>query len=347
MGLEQRIQPFETLADGQVVHRLELGTEPGVVVSLLTLGATLHRLELTGGDGVRRNVVLGRPSAAAYLAATDYRGGTIGRYANRIAGGRFPLDGRTVEVGAHDRGQHLHGGPDGFDRRLWSVDEYDAHQAVLRLRSPDGDQGFPGTLEVTARFEVEGHRVRISLQATTGAPTVVNLTNHAYFNLEGAGTGTIDEHELEVVADHYTPIDAVGIPFGEHLAVSGTSFDTRKPVRIGALVASPEEQIAAIGGLDHNYVLNGHGLRTAAVLTSPRTLTRAGLSTDQPGLQVFTGGSLEEPRAGIALEPQLFPDTPHHPEWPSARLEPGETYRSEIVWEFGPISAGRSGAGAP
>ncbi|MCY7396155.1 MAG: galactose mutarotase [Nocardioides sp.] len=345
---------FGTLEDGSVVHRLVLGSAPGPVLHLLTLGATVHRLEVTGGDGVRRNLALGHATPADYLASTYYIGGTIGRYANRIAGGRFPLQGREVRVGAHDRGNHLHGGPDGFDRRRWRVLEHSPDHAVLGLESPDGDQGFPGAVSARARFELTGDpkqvggTVSLVLTATTDALTPVNLTSHAYLNLDGDGAGSIDEHLLQVEADHYTPVDDTGIPVAGHAPVAGTAFDFREPARIGPAVRSGQEQVAAARGIDHNYVLRGGagpGLHPAAVLTSPRTRTRLELRTDQPGLQVYTGnfldgghrsaqGRLYRQGDGIALEPQLFPDSPHHPEWPSALLAPGETYRAELVWRF-------------
>lgn len=328
------IDHFDSLEDGRAVHRVVLGAEPGIVLHLLTLGATVHRLEVTGGDGLRRSVVLRRPTAAAYLGATDYLGGTIGRYANRIAHGRFDLEGRAVTVGVNDRGHHLHGGPDGFDRRLWEVEAHDATSASLRLRSPDGDQGFPGTLDVVARFVVEGNRVRVGFEATCDATTLVNLTSHVYWNLDGSDAGPVDDHELTVVADRFTPVDPVGIPLGDHADVAGTALDCRRPTPIGVIVRSQEAQVRQSAGLDHNYVVRGTGDRTVAVLVSRRTRTRMELRSDQPGLQVYTGAHLAEPRTGIALEPQLFPDSPHHPEWPTARLEPGQTYRAGLSWDL-------------
>jgi aldose 1-epimerase len=339
---------FGVLPDGRPVHCLVLGREPGPVLRVLDLGATVHGLEVCCGDGRRREVVLAHRSVADLLASRDYLGSTVGRYANRIAGGRFELDGVEVQVGTHDRGNHLHGGPDGFERRLWSLVDHSATHAVLALDSPDGDQGFPGRLQATVRFEVSDDGVAIGFEATTDAPTLVNLTNHAYFNLDGAGTGTIDHHELTVLADDYTPIDAMAIPLGAHAPVAGTPFDFREPAPIGPAVRSGHEQVVGAGGLDHNYVLRGSGMRPAAVLASRRTGTTLEVSTDQPGLQVYTGNALDGCLAtasggrhrqgdGIALEPQLFPDTPHHPEWPSAVLRPGETYRAALAWRFGTL----------
>ena len=340
---------FGLLPDGREVHLLALGAEPGPVVEVLTLGASVHRLFVTASDGRRHNVALGHASVQDRLASGDYIGATVGRYANRIASGRFTLDGREVRVPTHDRGNALHGGPDGFDRRLWSVEHLDTHVAELSLQSPDGDMGFPGTLTVRARYEVVGDAVRIGLEATTDAPTVVNLTNHAYLNLDGDGSGTVDDHVLTLDADHYTPVDDAGIPIGGptggHAPVDGTPFDFREPRRIGTAVRTNHPQVRAARGIDHNVVVRGEGLRRAAVVESGRTGIRMELHTDQPGLQVYTGNFLDGSRTsstglayrqgdGLALEPQLFPDSPNRPEWPSAVLLPGERYHSRIEWRF-------------
>ncbi len=290
---------------------ISIGEPPGPVLTLLDLGATVQRLVVYG-----RDVVLGYHTAAEYLASTSYVGGTIGRYANRIAGGRFELDGGEVRVVTNDRGNHLHGGPGGFDRRIWDLVEHGPQHAVLRLVSPDGDQGFPGELTATARFEVMADRVAIDLGATSTATTVVNLTNHAYFDLG-------DDQELTVAAGEYTPVDPTGIPVGKHAPVAGTPYDLTVTRVVGDL------------RIDHNYVVDGTGLRTAAVLESPRTGARLELRSDQPGLQVYTGGEL----GGVALEPQRFPDSPNHPDFPSAVLRPGETYRSRIEWVFARLPA--------
>lgn len=339
-----------TTPDGQSVRCLTIGGPPGPVVEVLTLGATVHRLEVAGGDGVRRNVVLGHADLADRLASSDYLGGTIGRYANRIAGGRFELDGREVVVGAHDRGHSLHGGPDGFDRRVWSVLSHEPDEVVLELVSPDGDQGFPGEVAVRVAFRVDGDVVGVEMSATTDAPTLVNLTNHAYFNLDGAGAGAVDDHLLTVHADEFTPVDSTGIPLGDHAPVVGTPFDFRRPARLGERVRTAHEQVVDARGVDHNFVVRGDGLRVHAVLESPRSGTRLELLSDQPGLQVYTGNFLDGARSGargrlhrqgdgIALEPQLFPDSPHHPEWPSAVLRPGVRYRARLAWAFSATAA--------
>lgn len=330
------------MTDPDAAETVELGRAPGPVLHVLTLGATMHGLEIRCGDGVRRNVLVGLPGARDLLASGDYLGGTIGRYANRIAGGRFTIDGEEHRVGAHDRGNSLHGGPDGFDRRLWEVVERDDASATLRLVSPDGDQGFPGEVTALARFTVGADRVALDLSATTTRPTVVNVTSHAYFNLDGRGT--VDRHLLEVAASSYTPVDETAIPLGDHAPVDGTPFDLRSPVEVGDVVRQPHPQVAAAHGIDHNFVVDGSGLRRVARLESRRSRTAMELWSDQPGLQVYTGnflsggvlgrGRLLRQGDGIALEPQLFPDSPNRPAWPSPVLRPGETYASRIEWRF-------------
>ena len=337
---------FGQMPDGQEVELLTVGTAPGPVVEVLTLGAAVHRLEVTCGDGPRRNVVLGHASVSDRLASDAYLGATIGRYANRIARGRFELAGREVVVGTHDRGNSLHGGPDGFDRRVWDVVSAADDHVALRLVSPDGDQGFPGRLTADVRYEVDGDTVRVRHGATTDAPTVVNLTNHSYFNLDGDGAGVVDRHLLTLDADHYVPVDGTGIPIGDPVAVDGTPFDFRHAGPVGAAARSNHPQVAAARGIDHDVVVRGAGLRRAAVLESPTTVTRLELWTDQPGLQVYTGNFLDGSHRsslgvayrqgdGLALEPQLHPDTPNHPGWPTAVLEPGQRYVHVLEWRFG------------
>jgi aldose 1-epimerase len=309
---------------------------------LLDLGATVHSLEVTGGDGTRRNVVLGHPTAQDYLDSTAYLGATVGRYANRIASGRFRIDGTEHQVATNDRGNALHGGPDGFDKRLWRVASATGDRAELRLESPDGDQGFPGRLHATARFTVGTDEVRLELEAVTDAPTVVNLTSHTYFNLTGGGT--VEEHLLSVPADRYTPVDGSGIPLGGYEAVGGTPFDLRKPTRIATAVRTAHPQVAAATGIDHNLAPRGSGLRPVASVESTEARLRLTVSSDQPGLQVYTGNFLDgsSPGAsgllrqgdGLALEAQLPPDTPNRPQFGSAVLRPDQTYRSTIVWSL-------------
>lgn len=330
------------------VQVLTIGSAPGPVLELLDLGATVHRLWVTGGDGVRRNVVLGHASPQAYLDSTDHLGATVGRYANRIAGGRFPLGDRVVQLETNDRGNTLHGGPEGFDRRLWEVMDGSQNRARLRLVSPDGDQGFPGRLEAVVRFEASAEGIRVGFEATADATTVVNLTNHAYFNLDGEGTGSVDDHLLWVAADDYLPVDDTGIPRGAPERVQGTPFDLRRPTRVGDCARAGHPQVVTAHGIDHNFCLHGSGWRTVATVDSRRADTRMELLSDQPGLQVYSGnfldGALDSTQDrlyrqgdGLALEPQLFPDSPNRPDFASPTLRPGDTYRSTLAWRFLPL----------
>ncbi len=327
-------------------RRLVLGTRPGVVLTLLDFGAAVQRLEVTGGDGVRRNVVLAHDDPESHVGTGLYLGATIGRYANRIASGRFVLDGEPVQVDTNDRGNHLHGGSEGFDQRVWDVLDHDQQSARLQLVSPHGDQGFPGRLVVTAEIAVEGNDVLWSLAAETDRPTVVNLTQHSYFNLDGEGAGALDEHVLSVPADRFTPVDPSGIPLPTgHAPVIGTPFDLRTPRRLGPIMRSSAEQVVRGPGIDHNFVVKGAGERTCAVVASPAAGLRLEVRSNQPGLQVYTGNFLDGTVAGpsgrlyrqgdgIALEPQRHPDTPNHPAFGSAVLRPGDRYESTVRWRF-------------
>ena len=330
-----RVEDFGRCRLGPV-RRLVVGSEPGPVLEVLDLGATVHRLWVTCGDGVRRNVVLGHATPQEYLESVDYIGGTIGRYANRIEGGRFPLDGSVVRLETNEGGNTLHGGPDGFDQRMWQLVHHTDDQLTLSLTSPAGDQGFPGELIVLAVFETTADSVRVRLEASADAPTVVCLTSHAYFNLDGDGSGTMEDHLLQVQAAAYLPVDGHGIP-QDPAPVDRTPFDLRQPTTLGP-------RIEETGGFDHSFLLD-RGRGPVARLDSVTTRTRMELHTDQPGLQVYTGGGLDGSRrsstgepypaeAGIALEPQLSPDTPNRPDLGSAVLRPGESYRAGLEWRF-------------
>ncbi len=223
-------EPFGTCEVGPV-RRLTIGSEPGVVLEVLDLGATVHRLDVTDRQGRRRNVVVNHPDAQAYLDGNDYRGATIGRVANRIGAGGFEVDGRLVEPTPNEGSTTLHGGPDGFDRRIWEVVEHSPDLLRLRLVSPDGDQGFPGEVTSTVTYSTSAGSVGVEMDSTTTAPTVVNLTNHVYWNLDGAAT--IDEHVLGVQADEYLLVDDAGISTGEIVPVDATPYDLRRPTRVG------------------------------------------------------------------------------------------------------------------
>ena len=324
---------------------LELSTD-GLRLELVTAGAAVRRLVVDdpGGPDGPVDVVLGLPAARDYVDDGGYLGATIGRFGNRIAGGRFDLDGVEHRLTTNQFGNTLHGGERGFDRHAWAVADEGPTHATLTLTSPDGDQGFPGRLEVAVTFRVAPGEVEIAYRARTDAPTVVNLTNHAYFQLDGAGTGPVDDHELEVAAAAFLPLRDDLVPTGEVRAVAGTRFDLRRARRLGDVLAGDDPQLRIAGGLDHHYVVDGSGLRRAA-----RLVGRSGRSlevhTDQPGVQVYTGAHFDGsvtgldgplgPRAGVALETQGFPDAPNHPDFPSAVLRPGQEYATTTLWRLG------------
>ena len=263
--------PSEECRTGEWCVGWSSASEPGTILEILELGATVRSLVVPVGHERRRSVALGHPRIVDYLASTAYLGASIGRYANRIEGASFELDGRTVSLAPNDRGSNLHGGPAGFDRQLWTTTEATSRRAVLELISPDGDQGFPGELRVRAAFEVDADSVRVEYSAATDRPTVINLTNHTYFNLDG--DGDIRRHRLSVAADKYTPVSATGLPLGPHHPVDGTAFDLRHSTLIRDVLESQDPQVTSLGGLDHNFVTRGSGLRDIAVLDS---------STDRP-----------------------------------------------------------------
>lgn len=338
---------FGRLSTGQEVRRYAVGGPVGVVLHVLDLGATVQSLTVPDDRGRPVEVVLGFADATSYeSAASDCFGGIVGRYANRIAGGDLVIDGVHHQLATNEGDTTLHGGPEGFNQRIWEVEEHDASHLRLALTSPDGDQGFPGRLRVTVTYTVGEHDVRIDYTAECDAATVVNLTSHTYVNLQGAGTGGIEDHELLVDADRYTVTGAGQIPTGEVATVVGTPFDFRSATRIGDRLRASEPQMVTAHGYDQNLVLRGEGMRRAAWVRDPRSGRTLDVHTDQPGVQVYTSNMLDGTLAGasgttyrqgdaLALETQHFPDAPHHPEFPSTVLRPGERFTSSTWWRFG------------
>ncbi|MFF9473599.1 aldose epimerase family protein [Streptomyces roseolus] len=330
-------------------ERWTFGFPGGLTAEVHTLGARLHGLWVPDRDGTVADVVLAPRDPRHTATTARYFGATVGRYANRIAHGRFSLDGAPYQLTTQENGHCLHGGTDGFDTRLWEAESVHTPEwtgVLLRLRSPDGDQGFPGNLDATVSCLIgRDDELAFTYTAFTDAPTPVNLTNHAYFNLEGEGAGDILGHELAVHASHYTPVDADLIPRGDHRPVAGTAFDLRRPLRIADALGRP----GADGGYDHNFVLARRSAATprrAAVLYAPATGRRMEVLTTEPGLQVYTAGQFDgtvlgksgtpyRSGAGIALETQHFPDSPNRPGDPSPVLRPGERYASRTVLRFG------------
>ncbi|MER5755129.1 aldose epimerase family protein [Streptomyces sp. NPDC002088] len=316
---------FGTLSDGTPVHRWTL-ERSGVRVRILSYGGIVQSLEVPDRAGRSGNVVLGFAGLDGYLTHTGpYFGALIGRYANRIASGRFPLDGLTYALEPNNAPNSLHGGERGFDKRVWDVTPVE-HGLRLSRVSPHGEEGFPGRLEVSATYTLDASgALRIAYEATTDAPTVVNFTNHSYFDLGGAGS--TGGHELRLAASRYTPVDADLIPTGALEDVTGTRFDFRAARKVGA-------------GYDHNFVLD-KGVTPApeevAELHDPASGRVLTVATTEPGIQVYTADHLSEPFApgdGVALETQHFPDSPNRPEFPSTELRPGAVFRSETVYAF-------------
>ncbi|NUR67534.1 MAG: galactose mutarotase [Streptomyces sp.] len=318
---------FGTLPDGTPVHRWTL-ERSGVRVRVLSYGGIVQSVEVPDRDGRTADVVLGFADLDGYLTHTGpYFGALIGRFANRIAGGRFPLDGVTYALALNPAPNSLHGGERGFDKRVWDVTPVGEHGLRLSRVSPHGEEGFPGRLEVSATYALDADgALRISYEATTDAPTVVNLTNHSYFNL--AGSGNAGGHELRLAASRYTPVDADLIPTGVLEDVTGGRFDFREGRKTGS-------------GYDHNFVLDKGVTDTpveVAVLHDPSSGRVLTVSTTEPGLQLYTADHLPEPFApcdGVALETQHFPDSPNQPAFPTTVLRPGEVFRSETVYAFG------------
>jgi aldose 1-epimerase len=341
--------PFGKTADGKPVDLYTL-TDPKLTVKIITFGAHITSIEAPDRNGKTADVVLGYSSMdaadAGYTADNKtYMGSIVGRYGNRIAKGQFIIDGHQYQVDTNEKGNTLHGGKLGFDRKPWTGKKI-SKGVELTLISPDGDMGFPGTLTAHVTYTLEGDKLKIAYTATTDKPTVINLTNHAYFNL--AGSGTILDEVLHIDANRYTPIDSLSIPLGDLPSVAGTPFDFRTPTPIGARIHDDDEQLKLAKGYDHNFVLNGppdlnHPAITLKDPKSGRTLT---VYTTEPGVQFYTGNFLdgtftgltgkEEQYDGLCLETQHFPDSPNHNSFPSTVLRPGTTYKTTTIFQFTP-----------
>jgi len=332
---------FGVLPDGSAVSMFTV-TNGGVVARFLDYGARWIGLRTVDGA----EVVLGYATLAEYLADKTYSGAVVGRFGNRIAKGAFSIDGKSYQVPLNNGPNCLHGGPVGFDQKVWKSTVLD-DGVEFALVSPDGDQGFPGTLTLTAKYTVTADAVRVDYTATTDAATIVNVTNHAYFNL--AGGGTVLDHEMMLTADRYTPTDEALIPTGELATVDGTPFDFRTARRIGDRIDADNVQLERAGGYDHNWVLpGGEGLKLAAKLSDPGSGRWMSVETTEPGIQFYSGNFVNEGvtagkyvrRAGLCLETQHYPDAPNRPDWPTTVLRPGETMHSMTVFTFGTAGHG-------
>ena len=342
---------FGATPDGESVRIYTLTNSNGIEVRVITYGGIIVSLRTPDRDGNFDDIVLGFDSLEGYLAKHPYFGTLVGRYANRISGGRFTLDGVEYKLAQNNGENHIHGGIKGFDKVVWQATPLEATNGVglvLEYRSADGEEGYPGALDVQVTYTLTGDNGLVcDYRATTDRATPINLTQHSYFNLAGQGTGNVLRHLLELNAAAFTPNNAELIPTGEVRPVEGTPFDFRTEMPIGARINSPDEQIQIGGGYDHNFVLNrtDEGPSLAARVREPVTGRVMEVYTTEPGVQLYTGNFLDGTltgkggrvyghRSGFCLETQHYPDSPNRPEFPSTILRPGETYESRTVFKF-------------
>ena len=332
---------FDSMPDGREIRKITLRSGE-MCCSVLTYGGTLQSLKVGDVD-----VVLGFDDLAGYQGQTNYIGALVGRYANRIAYGKFTLNDVEYSLAANDGDHHLHGGNIGFDKRLWTVEDLAADRLTLSLFSPDGEEGYPGNLAVRVTYKLAENSLTIDYEAVSDADTLCNLTNHAYFNLSGHNGTPVTEQELQIFGDFYTPTDAGLVPLGKPEPVEGTPMDLRRPLKIGDGMHRDFEQLKQALGYDHNWVLNGEtgSLRSAAKAFCPETGLAMEVETTLPGLQLFVSrfpapglkGKGDTPyigRQGFCLETQFYPDSPNHPDYPQAVLRAGESWRHTTVFRF-------------
>lgn len=343
-------RPFGEV-DGKPVELYTLANESGASVSITNYGGTVTSIVVPDKTGKMGDVVLGFDTVAEYVEKSPYFGCITGRYANRIAKGRFTLDGKEYTVTTNNDPNHLHGGLKGFDKQIWKAkigNNTDNPTLTLTYTSPDGEEGYPGTLTNSVSYTwTQDNALRIRYRSTTDKPTILNLTNHSYFNLAGEGSKTNLDHRIKINAKHYTPIDETSIPTGI-APVEGTPFDFSKPTRIGKRIDEDNEQLKNGKGYDHNFVLKKKDdgkLMTAAIVTEPTSGRVLTVKTTEPGIQFYTGNFLDDVkgkggrnyayRSAFCLESQTFPDSPNQKEFPSPVLRPGETYNQVTVYHFG------------
>lgn len=307
-----------------------------ISVNITSLGATITSILTPDRNGVKKNVVAGFSDLQQYGNNEAYFGCVVGRYANRIGGGRFLSGGETVQLSLNDGINHLHGGFDGFHKKVWTIISVDDQEVILEYLSKDGEEGYPGNLRVRVMYVLDGGQLRIQYTAVTDKSTPVNLTNHSYFNLSGFEDPLITDHLLQINAYYYTGKNGHNLPDGHLREVAGTPLDFRFPKRIGADI----DQLAADQGFDHNYVLKEG---PAATLYDPLTGRQLQVFTDQPGMQLYTAnlwdGSLYAKHGAVALETQAFPDSPNHPAFPCTMLQPGSIYERYTIYAFSVIKS--------
>ncbi len=354
LGAEASQSTFGKMPDGRSVPAVTLTNANGISARVIALGATLQSVVMPDRDGKKADVALGYDNLSDYIDQPQYFGSTVGRFANRLAGGRFKLDGKTWQTPINNGANALHGGTLGFDKVLWevtSVKSGPTASVTLRYVSPDGDQGYPGTMTVDAIYSLdENNDLRIEYVATTDRPTIANITNHAYWNLSGEGSANgAMGHVVTIPAESYLPTDSGAIPTGEYRPVAGTVFDFRKPTAIGDRVRdASDEQIVFGRGYDHNWVIGRKvtaDQHLMARVEDPASGRGFELWSNQPGLQMYSGNFFDATSHGkskkiyrmgdaLVMEPQIFPDAPNQKNFPNARLAPGETYRNVMTYRF-------------
>jgi aldose 1-epimerase len=343
---------FGITADGRAVDKYTIRNAQGAEMTVLTYGGIIQSLKMPDRTGAIDDVVMGFDSVAEYEKSSPYFGALIGRVGNRIANGTFTLDGKVFTLAKNDGPNHLHGGVKGWDKAVWQAEPFQDKRGpglLLTHTSPDGDEGYPGKITAHVRYTLTSeNELIVEYHATTDAPTVINLTQHSYFNLAGSKAADILGHELTINADRFTPVDAGLIPTGALAPVDGTPFDFRSPTTIGARIGNSDVQLTRGKGYDHNYVLNrtGDGLQLAASVYEPITGRTLEIRTTEPGLQFYSGNFLDGSftgkggrayphRSGFCLETQHYPDSPNQPAFPSVVLRKGEDYKTETVFKFG------------
>jgi aldose 1-epimerase len=353
MGRERVTRaPFGQLPDGRPVELFTLTNAHGIEVRAMTYGAIITSIRTADRSGTRADIVLGFDSLSGYLAGSPYFGAVVGRYANRIAGGRFTLDGTTYQLARNNGPNSLHGGVRGYDKVLWRAEPFHDDRAagvVFRYVSPDGEEGFPGTVSVEVRYTLtDANDLIIDYGASTDKATPFNLSQHTYWNLHGNGGGDILDHVLTLPASAFTPVDSTLIPTGHIAPVAGTPFDFRQGIAIGARINDPHAQLSFGRGYDHNWVIDRASdttLALAARLEDPMTGRVLDIRTTEPGIQFYSGNFLDGTirgkngqvyghRTGLCLEPQHFPDSPNHANFPTTILRPGGRYESRTVIAF-------------
>lgn len=347
-GMEHQTSGFNDTVNNKIVELFRLSNNKGMEVQITNYGATVVAIKVPDRAGRSADVVLGYDSIAGYYRGSSYFGCIVGRYGNRIAGGRFTLDGNTYQLATNNGPNSLHGGEKGFDKVIWDAVQQ-GNVVELSYTSADGEEGYPGNLTVKVRYELpdDSNELRISYTAATDKPTVLNLTNHSYFNLEGQGNGNILDHEMMINADGFTAVDSTLIPTGDISPVAGTAFDFRKPRKIGERINDTSDLQILYGlGYDHNFVLNGADgtMKLAARVVAPGSGRVLEVLTTEPGVQFYSGnfldgkekgkGSVYSRRSGFCLETQHFPDAPNKPSFPGTVLRPGEQFASNTVFRF-------------